>query len=111
MDVSQINPHPIAGGQLCRGQPVADEKLIHDPLDLLGIQIDVVTPPFFEIKKTLDFRIDFGPEVVVLGPIGIRGIKVLEVFNEVSAIEGSVAKITAGLENFYVGDRAQNWHS
>jgi hypothetical protein len=47
-DVAQVDPHPIASDDFGGGEPIADEQLIDDSLNLLGVEIDVVAPPFLE---------------------------------------------------------------
>lgn len=47
-NVAQVDPHAFAGGDLGRCQPITDEQLIGDPLHLLGVQVDMATPPGLE---------------------------------------------------------------
>ena len=59
-----------------RRQLVADEQLIDDELDLLGIQVDVTAPPALETEIAWRFGVDLGIEVVLLGPQRIGGVLV-----------------------------------
>ncbi len=93
-DVAQIDPRPVAGDDLRGGEVIADEQLIDNPLHLRGIKLDVATPPLFEFQEALLLGVDLGPEGIVLGPEGIGGIEVLEVRNQIGAIEGATAQIT-----------------
>ena len=75
------------------GEIVADEQLVDDELDLLGIQIDVAAPPVLEAEIARRFGIDLGIEIVLLAPERIGGILVLEILHQPGAVELSVAEI------------------
>ena len=92
-DIAQIDAHPVAGDDFGGGQPVADEQLIDDPLHFLGVEIDVASPPFLEFQEARSLGIDFRPKVVVLGPEGIGGIEILEVIDQIGAIELAAADV------------------
>ena len=68
-DVAQVDPLAVAGDDLGGGQPVADEQLVDDPLDFLGVEVDVAAPPFLELEEARPLGVDLRPEVVVLGPV------------------------------------------
>ena len=92
-DVAQVNAYPVAGDDFGGGQPVADEQLIHDPLHFLGVEIDVAAPPFLEFQEARSLGIHFRPEIVILGPEGIGGIEILEVFDQMGAVELAGAEV------------------
>jgi hypothetical protein len=45
---------------LSRGKFVADEQLIDNELDFLGVQIDMTSLPPLEAEVTARFRVDLG---------------------------------------------------
>ena len=92
-DVPQVDPRPVAGDDFGGGQPVADEQLIDDPLHFLGIEVDVAAPPFLEFQEARPLGIDLGPHVVVLGPEGVGGIEILEVGDDIRAVELAGAEV------------------
>ena len=92
-DVTQVDAHTVAGDDFGGGQPVADEQLIDDPLHFLGVEVDVPAPPGLEFQKALAFGIHARPEIVVLGPVGVGGIEILEVADQVGAVELAVSQI------------------
>ena len=75
------------------GEVVADEQLIDDELDLLGIQIDMPAPPALEFEIAIRLGIDLRIDVVLLGPERVRGIHVLEVLDQPRAVELAAAEI------------------
>lgn len=81
-NVAQVDPLAGTRDDLRRGESVADKQLIDDPLNLLGIEVDVATPPFLELKKALGTGIDRLPDVVVLAPVRISWVEVLEVLDQ-----------------------------
>ena len=94
-DVAQVDAHPVARDDLGRGQTIADEELIDDPLDLLGIEVDVAAPPFLEFQEALRLGVDVGPHLVVLGPQRVRRVEVLEVRDQIGAVELAGAEVAA----------------
>ena len=50
-------------------------------------------PPFLEFKVAGSFSVDFGIEIVLLGPIGVGGIEVLEVTDEPGTIKFARSEI------------------
>ena len=50
-------------------------------------------PPFLELKKPLALRIDFRPQVVILGPVCIGRVQVLEIAHQVAAVERAVPQV------------------
>src|SRR5262249_49342293 len=72
---------------------VADEQLIDDELHLLGVEIDVTSPPALETQIARRLGVDLGIEIVLLGPKGVRGILILEVLYQPSAVELAVAEV------------------
>jgi hypothetical protein len=55
-------------------QPVADEQLVDDELHLLGVQRDMPAPPFLEAEVAFRLAVDIGPDLVLLGPVGVGGV-------------------------------------
>jgi hypothetical protein len=53
---------------LVAGQLVADEDFIDKELNLFAIQLDKITPPFFEFEKAFCVRIDVGVDLILLTP-------------------------------------------
>ena len=76
-----------AGGEL-----VADEQLVDDELDLLGVQIDVAAPPALELEIARRLGVDLGIEVVLLGPERVGRIQVLEILHQPGAVELAVRR-------------------
>ena len=83
---SEVLDH--AGGEL-----VADEQLVDDRLDFLGVQIDVSAPPALEVEIARRLGVDIGIEVVLLAPERVGGILVLEILHQPGAVELAVAEI------------------
>ena len=75
------------------GEVVADEQLIDNELDFLGIQIDMAAPPALEFEIAIRLAVDFRIDVVLLGPERVRRIHVLEILDKPRAIELAAAKI------------------
>ena len=69
----KIEAAAVAGHDLGRGELVADEQVVDDPLHLLGIEEDVAAPPFLEAQIARAFGVDLGVEIVLLGPERVRG--------------------------------------
>ena len=57
-DIAQVYLLAVGHFDLAGGEIVADEELIDDELDLLGVQIDVPAPPAFEFEVSLGLGID-----------------------------------------------------
>src|SRR5262249_46283804 len=72
---------------------VADKQLVDNELDLLGIQVDVATPPAFELEVSLGLGIDLGIDIVLFGPQRVRRIHILEILHQPGAIELAAAEI------------------
>src|SRR5579872_464931 len=75
------------------GEIVADEKLVDNELDLFGVQVDVTAPPSLEFKIAIGLGVDFGIDVVLLGPQRIRRIHVFEILYQPGAVELAGAEI------------------
>src|SRR6202790_1550524 len=57
-DIAQIDRLTVRHLDPAGGEVVADEELIDDELDLLGIQVDVSAPPAFEFEVSFGLGID-----------------------------------------------------
>lgn len=93
LDVAQVQADAVAGDQLGGGQPVADEQVVDDVLDLVAIQVHVAAPPFLEAQVALGFGVDIGVQVVLLVPQRIGGIEEFEVAHQPGAVEFAMAEI------------------
>ena len=67
-DVAEIDRGAVGHLDAAGGEIVADEELIDDELDFLGIEIDVAAPPALEFEIAVGFGVDLGIDVVLLGP-------------------------------------------
>ena len=83
----------VRGLDLAGGEIVADEQLVDDELDFLGIEIDVAAPPALEAEIARRLGVDLGIEIVLLAPQRVRGIQVLEILHQPGAVELAVAEI------------------
>src|SRR6516225_7966319 len=92
-DIAEVDRGPVRCLNSSRGEIVADEQLIDDELDLLGVQVDVTSPPALEAQIARRLGVDLGIEVVLLGPERVRGILILEVLHQPSAVELAVAEV------------------
>src|SRR5215470_346694 len=92
-DIAQIDGGAVGGLYLSRRQTVADEQLVDDELNFLRVEIDVSAPPALETEIARRFFIDFGIEIVLLGPKRIRRIHILEILHQPSAIEYTATEI------------------
>ena len=66
---------------------------IHDELDLLGVEIDVASPPALEAEIARGLGVDLGVEVVLLGPERVCGILILEILNQPGAVELAMTEV------------------
>src|SRR5215468_2218724 len=92
-NVAEVDRHAIAGlNSTCR-EIVADEQLVDNELDLLGVQIDVTTPPALEPEIARSFGVNLGVEIVLLAPQRVRRIEVLEILHKPGTVKFSMAEI------------------
>ena len=92
-DIAKIDQRAVRGLDSSRREIVADEQLIHDELDFLGIEVDVTAPIALEAEIARGLRVDLVVKVVLLGPERVRGIEVLEVLHEPGPVELAAAEI------------------
>ena len=92
-DVAQVDPDAVAGDDLGRGELVADEQVVDDPLHLLGVEEHVAAPPLLEAEVARALGVDLGVEVVLLGPERVGRVQVLEVLDQGRAVEDAVAEV------------------
>ena len=92
-DVAQVDRRAVRGLDHSRRKLVADEQLVDDELDFLGVEIDVAAPPALEAEIARRLGVDLGVEVVLLGPQRVGGILVLEILHQPGAVELAVAEI------------------
>ena len=67
-DIAQVDCRSVRRADLAGRQLVANEKVVDDRLDLGGVQIDMSTPPALEAEIARRFGVNFGIEIVLLGP-------------------------------------------
>src|SRR5215472_16825149 len=92
-NITQVDRRAIRYTDISGGQVVANEQLINDELDLSGVQIDMAAPPALKAEIPRCFRIDFGIQIVLLGPERVCGILILEILHQPSAVKFAVAQI------------------
>jgi len=95
LDVAQVDPNAVRRAQLAAGELIADEQLIGDPLHLLGIEQDRVAPPLLESEEPRRFSLDVGIQVIELLPVGVRRVHILEVLDQIGAVETTISEIAA----------------
>ena len=78
---------------VARPEPVADEEIARDPLDLLAVHEVVARPPAFEWHEACWLGVRVREHAVVLVPVGVCGIEGLEVLDEVRPVEKAVPEI------------------
>src|SRR6516162_7246845 len=57
-DIAEVDRGPVRCLNSSRGEIVADEQLIDDELDLLGVQVDVTSPPALEAQISRRLGVD-----------------------------------------------------
>ena len=67
-DIAEIDGGAVRCLDAPRCEIVADEQLVDDELDFFGIEIDMPTPPAFELKVSGALGVDLGVNVILLGP-------------------------------------------
>src|SRR5438045_170731 len=67
-NVTKIDGGSIRHLDAAGRQIVADKQLIDDELDLLGIEVDVPSPPAFEFQIARRLGVDLGVNVILLRP-------------------------------------------
>ena len=93
VDIAEVDRGPVRCLDSSRGEIVADEQLIDDELHLLGVEIDVTSPPALEAQIARRLGVDLGIEVVLLGPERVGRILILEILHQPSAVEFAVPEI------------------
>ena len=93
LDVAQVDADAVGGADLARGELVADEEIVGDPLHLAGIEQHRAAPPGLEIEEAMGLGVDLGIDVVDLAPVGVGRIERFEVGHEVGAVEDAVAHV------------------
>lgn len=92
-DRAQIERCARRAAHFARPQLVADEKIARDPFDLFAVHQVIAAPPALEVEKARRFGVDLVEQRVVLVPETVRRIQVLEVLDEIRAVELAVAEI------------------
>jgi hypothetical protein len=75
VDVAQIDMGALGEVGLTAAEAVADEQVLDDPGDLVGGHVVEAAPPALEADETRDLGVDAVPEVVVLLPPGVAGLR------------------------------------
>src|SRR5579872_6848691 len=92
-NIAQIDGGAVRYFDASGGEIIADEKLIDDELDFLGIEVDVPAPPALELEISRRFGIDFGINVILFGPKRVCRILIFKILHQPAAIEFSAADI------------------
>src|SRR5690349_18604846 len=53
LDVTKVDLEPVRRPDVPRGQPVADEKIVRDPLHLACVHEDRAAPPRLELEEPI----------------------------------------------------------
>ena len=72
---------------------IADEQLIDDELNLLGVEIDMAAPPALEAEIARAFGVDLRIEIILLAPQRVRRILILEILHQPGTVELAMAEI------------------
>ena len=92
LDVAQVEG--LAARALGAGpELVADEQVAGDPLDLLAVHQVEAAPPALELEEARRLGVDVREQVVVLVPERVGRIEVLEVLDQIGAVEDAVAHV------------------
>ena len=94
-DIAQIDGDAAGSAYVAGGEIVADEELIDNELDLLGVEIDVAAPPALEAEITLRLGVDLGIEIVLLAPQRVRRILIFEILHQPGAVEFAVTEVAS----------------
>src|SRR5262249_31372485 len=92
-DIAEVDRGAVRCLDSSGGEIVADEQLVDDELHLLGVEIDVASPPALETQIARRLGVDLGVEVVLFGPERVGGILILEVLHQPGAVELAVAEV------------------
>jgi hypothetical protein len=92
-DVAEIDRCPVRGLDGACRELVADEQLVDDRLDLLGVQVDVAAPPLLEAEIARRLGVDLGIQIVLLAPQRVGGILALEILHQPGAVELAVPEV------------------
>ena len=92
-DVAQVDPDAVPSDDLGRGELVADEQIVDDALHLLGVEEHMAAPPVLEAEIARALGVDLGVDVVLLGPERVGRVHVLEVRDQLGAVEDAAAEI------------------
>ena len=87
------NALPPGPARLALPHLVADEEIARDPLDLFAVHEVEPAPPALELEKARRLGVDVRVQVVVLVPERVRGIEVLEILDEIRAVEDAAAHV------------------
>ena len=93
LDVAQVEGLPSLVPRVARPQLVADEEVLRDPLDLFAVHQVEAAPPALEIEEARRLGVDVREQVVVLVPERVGRVEVLEVLDQIRAVEHAVAEV------------------
>ena len=93
LDVAKVDPEPVGGANLAGRKLVADEQVVDDPLHFAGVEQNRAAPPGLKREEALLLGVDLGIDVVFLGPKRVRRIELLEIGDEVRAVELAGAEV------------------
>ena len=86
-------PLPVPGGGAALPQLVADEQVARDPFDLFAVHEEEAAPPALEFEEPRRLGVDVRVQVVVLVPERVGRVQVLEVLDQIGAVEDAGAQI------------------
>ena len=79
--------------KLVAGQPVADEEVVDQELQFVSVQLDEISPPFFELEVARRIGVNVRIDLVLLAPQPIRGVQNIEVQDQRGAVDLPFAEI------------------
>ncbi len=92
-DVAEIEDRAVVRLDLVTGQLVADEKIVHQELHLVAVELDEVAPPFLELQVALRTGVDVRVDLVLLAPEPVGRIQRVEIQDQARAVELPVTKV------------------
>ena len=93
LDLAQVEDAAFTGLDRSRAELVADEEVLRDPLDLLGVHQEVAAPPALELEEARRLGVHVREDVDVLVPEGVGRVQVLEVLDQPGAVELARAEV------------------
>jgi len=79
--------------KLVAGQPVADEEVVDQELQFVSVQLDEISPPFFELEVARRIGVNVRIDLVLLAPQPVRGVQNVEVQDQRGTVDLPFAEI------------------